>query len=123
MLSKNPDKKIETLTKQIPSLDKIPYEQRLIVFKQAFKSKAYKIFLVLIFIAFVLVFYFNIDAILAYKGLERGGLVARNLHFLKELGTRFFIPLMMVMLAMVLGRNYFVKQEVRKYLATNENFD
>ena len=66
-----------------------------------------------------MVFYFNIDAILDYKGLERGGIVARSVHFLKELGVSFFTPLMVVMLIMVLGRNYFVKKEVKKYLAKN----
>ncbi|MEO5909438.1 MAG: hypothetical protein ABIP95_01055 [Pelobium sp.] len=116
MLTKNPEQRTETLTKQIPALGKIPYEQRLIVFNQAFKSTAYKIFLAMIVIAFILVFYFNLDAILAYKGLERGGLFARSVHFLKELGTQFFIPLMAVMLALVLGRNYFVKQAVKTYL-------
>ncbi|TDG36411.1 hypothetical protein EZJ43_07790 [Pedobacter changchengzhani] len=119
MLTKNPEQRTETLTKQIPALGKIPYEQRLIVFNQAFKSTSYKIFLALILIAFILVFYFNLDSILAYKGLERGGLFARSIHFLKELGTRFFIPLMAVMLALVLGRNYFVKLEVEKYLEKN----
>ena len=117
MLSRNPEKRIETLSKQIPELAKIPANERLMVFNQAFKSTGYKLFLALIFIAFILVFYFNIDAILAYEGLERGGLLARSIHFLKELGIRFFTPLMAVMLLMVLGRNYFVKQEVKKYLA------
>ncbi|WP_026976824.1 hypothetical protein [Flavobacterium tegetincola] len=116
MLSKNPEQRIETLTKQIPALGKIPFDQRLIIFKQAFKSKSYKIFLALIFLAFILVFYFNLDAILAYKGLKQGGLFARSVHFLNELGTQFFIPLMVVMLALVLGRNYFVKQAIKKYL-------
>ena len=120
MFSKNPKNKIETLTKQIPSLAKLPEAQRLIVFKQAFKSTGYKIFLTLVFISFILVFYFNIDAILTYKGLERGGMIARSTHFLKELGANFFLPLMVVMLALVLGRNYFVQLEVKKVLAKNE---
>ena len=117
MLSRDPEKRIKALTKQIPELAKIPAKERLMVFNRAFKSTGYKLFLGLILIAFILVFYFNIDAILAYEGLERGGLLARSIHFLKELGISFFTPLMAVMLLMVLGRNYFVKQEVKKYLA------
>ena len=117
MFSRDPEKRIKALTKQIPELAKIPAEERLMVFNRAFKSTGYKLFLGLILIAFILVFYFNIDAILAYEGLERGGLLARSIHFLKELGISFFTPLMAVMLLMVLGRNYFVKQEVKKYLA------
>lgn len=122
MLSRNPEKIIETLSKQIPELAKIPANERLMVFNQAFKSTGYKLFLGLVLIAFILVFYFNIDAILAYEGLERGGLIARSVHFLKELGISFFTPLMAVMLLMVLGRNYFVKNEVKKYLSKSKNF-
>lgn len=116
MLSQNNEQRTETLTRQIPALTKIPYEQRLIVFNQAFKSTSYKIFLAFLFIAFILVFYFNLDAILAYKGLERGSLFARSVHFLNELGTRFFLPLMAVLFILGLGRNYFVRQEVKKYV-------
>lgn len=122
MLSRNPEKRIETLSKQIPELEKIPANERLIVFNQAFKSTRYKLFLGLVLVAFILVFYFNIDAILDYEGLERGGLIARSVHFLKELGISFFTPLMAVMLLMVLGRNYFVKQEVKKYLSKSKTF-
>ena len=119
MFSKNQEQRTQTLTKQIPQLGQIPKEERLIVFNSAFKTTGYKLFLGLILIAFILVFYFNIDAILDYKGLERGGILARSVHFLKELGVSFFTPLMVVMLIMVLGRNYFVKKEVKKYLAKN----
>ncbi len=122
MLSRNPEKRIETLSKQIPELEKIPANERLIVFNQAFKSTRYKLFLGLVLVAFILVFYFNIDAILDYEGLERGGLIAKSVHFLKELGISFFTPLMAVMLLMVLGRNYFVKNEVKKYLSKSKNF-
>lgn len=122
MLSRNPEKRIETLSKQIPELEKIPANERLMVFNQAFRSTGYKLFLGLVLIAFILVFYFNIDAILDYEGLERGGLIARSVHFLKELGISFFTPLMAVMLLMVLGRNYFVKNEVKKYLSKSKNF-
>ena len=117
MLSRDPEKRIKALTKQIPELAKIPAKERLMVFNRAFKSTGYKLFLGLILIAFILVFYFNLDAILAYEGLERGGLLARSVHFLKVLGVSFFVPLMAVMTIMVLGRNYFVKQVVKKYLA------
>lgn len=122
MLSRNPEKRIETLSKQIPELAKVPTNERLMVFNQAFKSTRYKLFLGLVLVAFILVFYFNIDAILAYEGLERGGLIARSVHFLKELGISFFTPLMAVMLLLVLGRNYFVKQEVKKYLSKSKTF-
>ena len=47
-------------------------------------------------------------------------MIARNLHFLKELRFRFFLPLMMVFLILALGRNYFVNQQVKKYL-NNKN--
>ena len=117
MFSRDPEKRIKALTKQIPELAKIPAKERLMVFNRAFKSTGYKLFLGLILIAFILVFYFNLDAILDYKGLERGGLLARSVHFLKVLGVSFFVPLMAVMTIMVLGRNYFVKQVVKKYLA------
>ena len=119
MFSKNQEQRTQTLTKQIPQLGQIPKEERLIVFNLAFKSMGYRLFLGLILIAFILVFYFKIDAILDWKGLERGGILARSVHFLKELGVSFFTPLMVVMLIMVLGRNYFVKKEVKKYLAKN----
>ena len=122
MLSRNPEKRIETLSKQIPELAKIPANDRLMVFNQAFKSTGYKLFLALIFIAFISVFYFNIDAILVYEGLDKGGLIARSVHFLKELGISFFTPLMAVMLLLVLGRNYFVKQEVKKHSSKSKTF-
>ncbi len=121
MFSKNPNQKIDQLTKQIPALGKIPYEDRLKVFKGAFRSMFYKIFLFLILIGFVLVFYFNLDNILEYKNVDRGGLLARSLNFFKQLGTTFFLPLMIVMLVLVLGRNYFVKMEVNKYLQDRNN--
>ncbi|MGV8993707.1 MAG: hypothetical protein ACOH1O_06345 [Flavobacterium sp.] len=122
MLSRNPEKRIETLSKQIPELAKIPANERLMVFNQAFKSTRYKLFLGLVLVAFISVFYFNIDAILDYKGLDKGGLIARSVHFLKELGISFFTPLMAVMLLLVLGRNYFVKQEVKKYSSKSKTF-
>lgn len=120
MFSKNPNQKIDNLTKQIPALGKIPYEERLKVFKQTFKSGPYKIFLTVILLSFILVFYFNLDNILEYKGLERGGIFARSAHFLQELGTSFFLPLMVVMLVLVLGRNYFVKKQVKDYLVAKK---
>lgn len=87
----NNEQRTETLTRQIPALTKIPYEQRLIVFNQAFRSTSYKIFLAFLFIAFILVFYFNLDAVLAYKGLERNGLFARSVHlFLKRIRNSLF---------------------------------
>lgn len=121
MFSKNPNQKIDNLTKQIPALNKIPYEERLKVFKQAFKSATYKVFLLVILLSFILVFYYNLDNILGYNGLERGGIFARSAHFLKELGTSFFLPLMVVMLALVLGRNYFVTKQVKDYLKSINN--
>lgn len=121
MFSKNPNQKIDNLTKQIPALGEIPYEDRLKVFKQTFKSGAYKIFLLVILFSFILVFYLNLDNILEYNSLERGGLFARSAHFLKELGISFFLPLMMVMLALVLGRNYFVTKQVEHYLESFNN--
>lgn len=121
MFSKDPNQKIDQLTKQIPALSKIPYSDRLTVFKSAFSSVSYKIFLFVIFVGFVLVFYFNLDNILEYKGLERGGLIARSLNFFKELGSNFFLPLMAVVLALVLGRNYFVKKQIEKYLEAHKN--
>lgn len=116
MISKNQKQRSKTLTKQIPALGIIPEKDRLIVFNKAFKSAGYKVFLAFVFTAFILVFYFNINAILEYKGLQNGGLLARSLHFLEELGTRFFLPLMAVLFILVLGRNYFVRQEVKKYM-------
>ena len=68
-MSKDQNQKIEQLTKQMPALGKIPYEDRLTVFKSAFRSVPYRIFLFAIFVAFVLVFYFNLDNILEYKGV------------------------------------------------------
>lgn len=120
MISKNQEQRSKTLTKQIPALAAIPEKDRLIVFNKAFKSTGYKVFLAFVFTAFVLVFYFNINAILEYKGLQNGGILAKSLHFLEELGTSFFLPLMAVLLILVLGRNYFVKQEVQKYVE-NQN--
>jgi|SRR5690554_216484 len=108
-------KKIKQVTKLIPALKKVPEQDRLYVFNQAFKSVGYKLFLALIAILFVLVFYFNLDNILDYKGLERGGVIARNIHFLKALGFSFFLPLMIVFALLVFGRNYFVIQQIKKY--------
>lgn len=116
MISTDPKKKIDTLTRQIPALAKIPETERLLVFKKAFKSTSYKIYLALIVVAFILVFYFNLDNILDYDGLERGGILARSVHFLQKLGVSFFLPLMLVFVFLVLGRNYFVTKEVNNYL-------
>ena len=110
------NKKNNQYFKQIPALKKIPEAERRVVFKQTFKNIEYRFFLGLVVILFILVFYFNLDTILQHKSLERGGMIARNLHFLKELGLRFFLPLMIVFLILVLGRNYFVSQQVKKYL-------
>lgn len=106
--------------KQIPGLKKIPEAERRAVFKQTFKNNGYRIFLGLIAVLFILVFYLNLDNILQYKSLERGGMTARNLHFLKELGLSFFLPLMIVFLMLVLGRNYFVRKQVERFL-NNQN--
>lgn len=110
------DTKDHKFFKQIPELNKIPEAERRIVFKQTFKDNGYRFFLALISIFFILVFYFNLDNILEYKRLERGGMISRNIHFLKELGLSFFLPLMTVFLILVLGRNYFVGQQVKKFL-------
>lgn len=109
------ERKIQQLCKQIPELKQIPEHDRLNVFNQAFKTVGYRLFLTLVILLFVLVFYFNLDNILDYKGLDHGGMVARNVHFLKELGYRFFLPLMVVFGVLVLGRNYFIIREVKKY--------
>lgn len=121
MFSNDPNKKIEQITKQIPALAKIPENERLAVFKSAFQLTSYKLYLGLIVIGFILVFYFNLDGLLNYDSLERGGMVARSLHFFKELGVSFFLPLMVVMAALIFGRNYFVTQQVNKYLESNKN--
>lgn len=108
--------KNEQLLKQIPALKKVPEVERTAVFKKTFKNNTYRFFLGLIVVLFILIFYFNLDNILQYKGLVRGGMIARSVNFLQELGASFFIPLMIVFLVLVLGRNYFVKLEVKKYL-------
>lgn len=116
MLTSNPTKKAKSLSKQIPVLKKVPQEDRLMVFNRAFKSTQYKLLLALVFIGFVIVFYFNLDDILNYKSLERGGLIARSIHFLQVLGLNFFLPLMGVFAILIFGRNFFVAREVKKYL-------
>lgn len=118
MFSNSPDQKIKQLTQQIPALAKIPAEDRIKVFNSAFRLFAYKLYLVLIVIAFILVFYLNLDGLLNYDGLERGGFIARSLHFLQELGISFFLPVLVVMAALLFGRNYFVTRQVKKYLDT-----
>ena len=102
--------------KTIPSLKTIPEAERKAVFKEAFKNKGYRFFLGFVAVLFIVVFYFNLDAILQYEKLESGGIIARNTHFLKELGVRFFLPVLMVFLILVLGRNYFVRKQVEKFL-------
>jgi len=81
MFLKGPNQKIDRLTRQIPALGKILYEDRLKVFKGAFSSISYKSFLFSILLGFILVFYLNLDNILEYKNLERGGLIARSINF------------------------------------------
>lgn len=114
-MTKN-EKKIEQLTKQIPALKQIPEKERLVVFYQAFRSSYYRLFLTVVIVLFVLVFYVNLDKILTYKPLSRGGMIARSTHFLEELGNSFFLPIMLIFLILVLGRSFFVKQQVKKYL-------
>lgn len=121
MFSNEPNKKIAQLTKHIPALAKVPENDRQAVFKSTFRLTSYKLYLGLIVISFISVFYFNLDDLLNYESLERGGMIARSLHFFKELGVSFFLPLMVVMAALIFGRNYFVTQQVSKYLESNKN--
>lgn len=115
------EKKLQQITKQIPALGRIPEQDRLDVFKRAFKNGAYKFLLFIVVLLFVLVFYLNFDKIIDYDGPDSGGMIGSSLHFLKEIGLSFFLPLMGVFAVLIFGRNYFVNQEIKKYEEEKRN--